>query len=248
MKLVAYYRVSTAKQGESGLGLEAQRNAVRSYARGEDVIAEEFTEVESGKLDERPVLAQAIAKAKEVDGTLVIAKLDRLSRKASFIFSLRDSGVRFVACDMPEANSLTIGIMAVMAEHERELISKRTKEGLAAKKRRKVESIAAALAAVGVHDEGKVLEAYREERRRIAVECGLVDNVLPKARQASIASKRAKAAGCEAWTRAENFAKSLKGEGLSLRAIAEKLNTSAFTTREGRPFQATTVRRLLARG
>lgn len=130
---VSYYRVSTKGQGQSGLGLEAQKTAVGQFVKNELVI-KEFIEVESGKKNDRPELASAIACAKQHQATLVIAKLDRLSRNASFIFTLRDSGVDFVCADMPDANTLTVGIFAVLAQHERELISSRTKAALAAKK------------------------------------------------------------------------------------------------------------------
>lgn len=132
-KYVAYYRVSTAKQGISGLGLEAQRMAVAVFLKDATLLSE-FVEVESGKKNQRPQLEAAIATAKAKGAVLVIAKLDRLSRNAGFIFALRDSGVDFVAADMPDANTLTVGIFAVIAQHERETISKRTKDALAAKK------------------------------------------------------------------------------------------------------------------
>jgi DNA invertase Pin-like site-specific DNA recombinase len=137
VKYVAYYRVSTARQGRSGLGLEAQRAAVLGFINGNgaEVIAE-FTEVESGKRNDRPELEKALHRCKVTGATLVIAKLDRLSRNAAFLLTLRDSGAEFVAADMPDANSLTVGIMALMAQHEREMISKRTKEALAAAKAR----------------------------------------------------------------------------------------------------------------
>ncbi|WP_375436399.1 recombinase family protein [uncultured Hymenobacter sp.] len=134
-KFVAYYRVSTARQGASGLGLEAQRATVQAFAK-DAFILREFVEVESGKRNHRPQLRDAIAQAKAVGATLLIAKLDRLSRNAGFIFALRDSGVDFTCCDMPDANTLTVGIFAVLAQHERETISKRTKEALKAKKAR----------------------------------------------------------------------------------------------------------------
>lgn len=134
---VAYYRVSTDKQGIRGLGMEAQRECVTRYLNGRDIIAE-FQEVESGRVDERPELEKALALCKEERAVLLIAKLDRLSRSAHFLLGLRDSGVEFVACDMPNANRLTIGILAVIAEHEREMISQRTKEALAAAKKRGV--------------------------------------------------------------------------------------------------------------
>jgi DNA invertase Pin-like site-specific DNA recombinase len=135
MKFVAYYRVSTAKQGRSGLGLEAQQASVQAYIKDGQIVAE-YIEVESGKRNDRPELAQAIAHTRREGATLIIAKLDRLARSVAFIFALRDSGVKFLACDMPEANTLTIGLLAALAQHERELISERTKAALIAKKAR----------------------------------------------------------------------------------------------------------------
>lgn len=136
-KLVAYHRVSTAKQGASGLGLEAQQSAIEAYAqRIGGAVLGAFTEVESGKNDDRPQLKAALHQAKVTGATLVIAKLDRLSRNAAFLLTLRDAGVRFVAADMPEANNLTVGIMALVAQEEREAISRRTREALQAAKGR----------------------------------------------------------------------------------------------------------------
>ncbi|QCO66974.1 resolvase [Luteimonas yindakuii] len=137
MKIVSYLRVSTTQQGRSGLGLEAQRVAIERFAsqRGA-LVLQTFIEVESGRLDARPELARALHLAKITGSILVIAKLDRLSRNAAFLLALRDSGVKFVAADMPDANELTVGIMALVAEQEREAISKRTKEALAAAKAR----------------------------------------------------------------------------------------------------------------
>jgi DNA invertase Pin-like site-specific DNA recombinase len=131
-----YYRVSTQKQGVSGLGLEAQQAAVRAFVQDPAQLLLEFVEIESGKKNRRPQLLAAIAEARRVGSTLLIAKLDRLSRNASFILALRDSGVDFMCCDMPDANTLTVGLFAVLAQHERETISKRTKDALAAKKAR----------------------------------------------------------------------------------------------------------------
>jgi DNA invertase Pin-like site-specific DNA recombinase len=137
IRAVAYYRVSTAKQGRSGLGLEAQQSAVRAFleGRGWPPLAE-FIEVESGKRADRPALARALEACRLYGATLVIAKLDRLSRNAAFLLTLRDAGVEFVACDMPDANRLTVGIMAMVAEDEAERISARTRAALAAAKAR----------------------------------------------------------------------------------------------------------------
>ncbi|WP_295686985.1 recombinase family protein [uncultured Nevskia sp.] len=136
-KFVAYLRVSTQQQGRSGLGLEAQRSAVETFAahRGA-LVTQWFTEVESGKRNTRPELVKALHLAKVTGATLVIAKLDRLSRNAAFLLTLRDSGSRFIAADLPDANELTVGIMALVAQQEREAISRRTKEALQAAKRR----------------------------------------------------------------------------------------------------------------
>ncbi len=130
-KYIAYYRVSTQKQGNSGLGLDAQKSSVLNFINDDDVLIESYTDVESGKNNNRPNLIQAIEDCKNNDATLLIAKLDRLSRNAAFIFTLRDTQVKFKCVDMPEANSVTIGIMAVLAQDERERISKRTKDALA---------------------------------------------------------------------------------------------------------------------
>jgi DNA invertase Pin-like site-specific DNA recombinase len=135
MQYVAYYRVSTDKQGQSGLGLEAQQAAVKQYA---DSIIHNFTEIESGKIDSRPQLQAAIALCKRTGAALLIAKIDRLSRQAAFLLTLRDSGVQIVAADMPHAGTLEFGIRAVVAQHEREEISRRTRAALQAAKARGV--------------------------------------------------------------------------------------------------------------
>src|SRR5215470_20066163 len=138
-KFIAYYRVSTARQGRSGLGLEAQQRAVADYLNGGSwKVIEEFTEVESGKQTDRPVLAQALAACRVHKATLVIAKLDRLARDAHFLLGLQKAGVAFRAADMPEDNEMVVGIMAVVAQAERKMISERTKAALAAAKRRGV--------------------------------------------------------------------------------------------------------------
>lgn len=136
---VAYYRVSTARQGRSGLGLDAQQAAVRAYLNGGHwELLDELTEVESGKNSDRPVLAQALEVCKLTGARLVIAKLDRLSRDAHFLMGLEKAGVDFVAVDMPNANRLTVRLMAVIAQEEREMISARTKVALEAAKARGV--------------------------------------------------------------------------------------------------------------
>lgn len=139
-KFIAYLRVSTSKQGANGLGIEAQRKAITEYLNGGKwKLLKEFVEVESGKNDDnRPRLIAAINACKRTRATLLIAKLDRLSRNVAFIANLMDSKVEFVAVDFPTANRLTVHILAAMAEYEREMISKRTKDALRAAKERGV--------------------------------------------------------------------------------------------------------------
>lgn len=136
---ISYYRVSTKHQGQSGLGLEAQKKAVLDYLNGGGwELVEEYTEIESGKRADRPQLEAALRACKKHKATLVIAKLDRLSRNVGFIAKLMESGVEFVATDLPQANKLTIHIMSAMAEYERDMISQRTKAALQAAKARGV--------------------------------------------------------------------------------------------------------------
>jgi DNA invertase Pin-like site-specific DNA recombinase len=133
---IAYYRVSTDRQGRSGLGLDAQRHAVALYLAGRGELVAEFTEVETGKKSDRPQLAAALAECRRLKATLLIAKLDRLARNVYFVSGLMESGVDFVAVDMPEANRLTIHILAAVAEYEADRVSVRTKEALAIAKGR----------------------------------------------------------------------------------------------------------------
>lgn len=142
-KFIAYYRVSTAQQGRSGLGLEAQQAAVASYLNGGDwELIGEYQEIETGKgadaLEKRPVLREALAACKKSGAVLLIAKLDRLARNVHFVTGMIESGVEFKACDMPNADKAMIQIYAVMAELERDQISARTKAALVAAKARGV--------------------------------------------------------------------------------------------------------------
>jgi DNA invertase Pin-like site-specific DNA recombinase len=164
-KFVSYLRVSTARQGESGLGLEAQRKAVLDYLNGGawELIGE-YVEVETGKgsnaLARRPQLVAALAAAKKAKATLIVAKLDRLARNVAFVAAIMEAGVDFVAVDNPHANKLTLHILAAVAEHERDMISERTKAALAAAKARG--------RVLGSH--GKVLAAKNKEDARARVE------------------------------------------------------------------------------
>jgi DNA invertase Pin-like site-specific DNA recombinase len=140
-RYISYLRVSTKRQGQSGLGLEAQRSSVENHLNGSDWnLLGEFVEVESGKRTdrERPQLKEALQACRVHQATLIVAKIDRLARNAHFLLGLRDAGVEFVAADMPDANRMTVGILAIVAEMEAIAISERTKSALAAAKRRGV--------------------------------------------------------------------------------------------------------------
>lgn len=221
MKIVAYYRVSTARQGRSGLGLEAQQRAVGDFAKAKRAeVMGTFTEVESGKDNNRPELAKALHLAKVTGSTLVIAKLDRLSRNAAFLLTLRDSGVKFVAADMEGANSLTVGVMALVAQEEREAISKRTKAALAAAKARGVKlgnpNGTAAIKRAG------------------------------KGNQAGLAVIKSKA-DCYALDLASVVA-ALQAQGIgSLGKLAEALNDRGMETPRGGKWYKSSVRNLLTR-
>ena len=222
MKYTAYYRVSTRQQGNSGLGLEAQKTAVSNFikSRGAKEVPPPFVEVESGKNNDRPKLKQAIKHCKKHGTTLLIAKLDRLSRNASFILNLKDelqqANVEFIACDMPQANTLTLGIMAVMAQHEAEMISERTKAGLAEAKRR-------------------------------GVQLGSPENLTEEAREKAHASISKKARNDQTVRHAFHFIKPLKEKGLSYAKIAHELNTEGYKTRTGKEFHAIQVQRIYKR-
>lgn len=219
-KYVAYYRVSTARQGRSGLGLEAQREAVAVFSNGANWnVVTEFTEVESGKSSDRPELAKAFHACRVYGASLVIAKLDRLSRDAHFLLGLEKAGVDFVAADMPSANRLTVGIMALFADEERRMISARTKAALAAAKRR-----------------GVKLGGYRA-RARLSRE----------AREAGWAALSKRAAE-RAADLLPVLAELRAGGIVSLSAIARSLTTRRIPTARGRSrWTATQVARTLAK-
>ncbi|HEY5239696.1 MAG TPA: recombinase family protein [Rhizomicrobium sp.] len=225
-KIVAYYRVSTAKQGRSGLGLEAQRKAVADYAafHSAKIEGEEFTEIESGKVkaNDRPQLKAAIALAKAKRATLCVAKLDRVGRRAADVLNLlNDSRVKVVFADSPNASQLQIGILAVVAEEEARAISVRTKAALAAAKARGTK--------LGCPNGGAALARYRVENGN--------------------------APGCAGARRSANefandtlaFVEPLVIKGLSDSGIAAALNADGIETRRGGRWHETSVRRLRAR-
>lgn len=227
MKCVSYIRVSTKRQGESGLGLEAQQNAVANYvasAKGE--VVREFREVETGKRSDRLELAKAIDYAKKTKSLLVVGKLDRLARNVAFTSALMESGVEFVACDNPHANRLLIHILAAIAEDEARRISERTKDALAAAKRRGTKLGSSRPG----HWEGR--EHLRDKALKLAVKAAAVSHrkETDKAYEPILEDLRQ-------WRR----------EGLSTRQIAAKLNEEGHVTRTGCKWNAGQVSRVLNR-
>jgi DNA invertase Pin-like site-specific DNA recombinase len=219
-RFVAYYRVSTQRQGASGLGLEAQRKAVLDHLNGGSwELVAEFVEVESGKRNDRPKLAEALAACRKHKATLVIAKLDRLARNVRFIAELMESGVAFVAVDMPMANRLTVHILAAVAEHEREMISSRTRAALAAAKAR---GRRLGWAIEGRRDEQRKAARRGADRGRQRADA-FAENVLP-------------------------VIESIRRAGITtLSDIAEALNMRGIRTARGGKWYAMTVRNILQR-
>lgn len=192
MQVVSYLRVSTARQGASGLGLEAQRAAVAAYiAAGSHKLVAEYVEIESGAKSKRPELAAALSSCHLHHATLVIAKLDRLARNVAFIANLMDGGVDFVACDMPHANRLTLHLLAAIAEHEREMIGQRTKAALQAAKARgvKLGNPNGAKAISGRYLAGAVISGKRNQNRAIQ-RANAADNVIKDIMSSGIEGSR----------------------------------------------------------
>ena len=221
MKIVTYRRVSTPKQGRSGLGLEAQEAAIQAFAceRSAKIICQ-YTEVESGKTNERPQLEAALHHAKVTGAILVIAKLDRLSRNASFTLTLRDSGVRFICCDMPEANDLTIGVLAVVAQAEAKAISERTKDALKAARVRGIRlgnpNGASALSRAGKGNKAAIAQVMDEANQRARDLAVVVQDIR-------------------------------KGGAVTLAAIAKQLNDREMMTPRGGRWHPSSVSNLLRR-
>jgi DNA invertase Pin-like site-specific DNA recombinase len=221
MKIVTYQRVSSDKQGRSGLGLEAQQAAIAAHAaHTKATIIASFTEVESGRNNTRPALAEALKKARIHGATLVIAKLDRLSRNAEFLLHLQAGSVPFVCCDMPGANPLTVGIMAVIAEAESKMISARTKSAMQAAK-----------AQGRIFGNPNGAEALRRAG---------------KGNGASCAAQKA-----NALTRATDLSETLQdviaAGHTTLRAQANELNRRGITTKRGGKWHASSVSNLRGR-
>lgn len=217
---VSYYRCSTKRQGQSGLGLEAQRAAVRSFLGGATPVAE-FEEVESGRRHDRPALEAALRECKLRNATLVIAKLDRLSRSVSFIARLMEDGTEFVALDTPQANSFTLHILAALAEHERKLISERTRSALAAAKVRGVK--------LGGRRDGFRIEDHGHKGRARSLEVR-------------------RAAASDRQNGLLEVVRRLHSETGSLRGAARALNEKAIPAPRGGSWSAGQVRRLMMSG
>lgn len=212
IKYVAYYRVSTTKQEQSGLGLESQRSIIANYInRQNGCLLSEFTEQESGNVDDRSELKRAISTSKNSNGTLIVAKLDRLSRSVSFISQLMDSKVKFVCADMPEANEFTLHIFAALAQQERKYISQRTKDALHAKKLREPE--------------------WRPGTNN------LTDTGRKKAHMTNYMKARTDTNVVHAY----HYIETLKRNGMTYQQIADRLNEENYRTRTGKSFQASTV-------
>lgn len=221
--MIGYVRVSTDRQGRSGLGLEAQQESLRQLAGSQQSrLVRVYTEVESGTHSDRPQLRQAIAHARRLGAVLAIAKLDRLARNMAFVATLMDSGVEFVAADNPHANRLTLHILAAVAEDEARRISDRTKAALAAYKAR-----------------GGALGATRQECRNLTQEAR------QRGSQASAEASRRRAA--EMYEDLRGVLEEMRDEGLSLAAMAERLNEMGHTTRRGCRWLPTQVARVLNR-
>jgi DNA invertase Pin-like site-specific DNA recombinase len=216
-RFVAYYRVSTDRQGKSGLGLEAQREDVQRYLDGGSwSLAAEVTEVESGKRNDRPELDRALGLCRLYGATLVVAKLDRLARNVAFISKLMESGVDFVAVDFPQANRLTVHILAAVAEHEAAMISARTKAALNAAKARgvKLGNPANLSNRLDGSAKGNAAKAAKAAKRA----ADLLPLILP-----------------------------MKTDGVSLRQIADGLNRCGVPAPRGGEWSAVAVKRILDR-
>lgn len=219
-KFICYYRVSTKKQGKSGLGLDAQETICKNYVDGQKgIIVNSFVEVESGKNDNREKLAQAIQECKSTNSILAIAKLDRLSRSVEFIFSLKNSGVNFVCVDMPELTTMTLGIFATFAQSERERISERITIALAEKKKKGV---------------------------KLGKPENLANN-FEKAYNNSLTTRQSNAMNNENNRKAGLLVISLRQSGKTWNEITKTLNDNGFKTRRGGVFGMTQVVRLYDR-
>ena len=234
-KYIAYYRVSTSKQGGDGLGIQAQQDAVLRYVNANGGIIKEFTEIETGtRKKKRVAIYEAIELAKKENAILIVAKLDRLARDVEFTSALFNGGVEFICCDNPNANKLTIQLLSVIAEYEAEMISKRIKEALQVKKNNISKKIY-------TNKDGSEMIPIKGEIR-LGNPNGFADyqNLgIEKIKENSIKNK--------ANVQAMDVICNARKEGLSYQAIANKLNNLQYTTRYGKQFNPIQVQRLALR-
>jgi DNA invertase Pin-like site-specific DNA recombinase len=221
---IGYFRVSTHNQvrlDKTSLGIEAQRTAVKNFIGTSGELLQEFIEIESGKNNNRPILEKAINEAERTGATLIIAKIDRLSREVSFLFQLKqriqNSGVRIKSLDIPSMDTLNLGIYGTIAQHERETTSNRTKVALA-------------------------------ELKKKGVKLGTPDNLTENARQKGQETIKQNAINNDQNRQAQAIIRGCKDQGMSYHQIASYLNSLNFRTRYGKGFYATSVKRLSDRG
>lgn len=253
VKLVGLVRVSTPKQGESGLGLEGQDVDIEDYRRRTDgILLRTYTEIESGKYDDiedRPRLKAAVGHALRSNATLVIGKLDRLVRSIPMLSYLKKTGVRFVACDNPNANEVMIDILVSIAANERRQTSERTKKALEAYRTGKHISkrVKAIYADRDEEVPPEVIEATAGKLGASLPQCR--ENLTEEGRRKGLArsAARRKALAIGAYADLVPFMRQLRAEGLSLHAIANRLNTDGQSTRRGSAWSATQVKRVLDR-
>lgn len=215
---VAYLRVSTQKQGYSGLGLEAQREIIQKYLCGKNPIAE-YVEIESGRKKDRPKLKEALTLCRKDGATLIVAKLDRLARSVSFLSNLLESGVEILFCDFPQANKMMLHILSAISQYEAELIATRTKSALKAKKARGYK----------LGNPEHLLDKHEQ------------------AIQNSIKTCKEKADNNPNYKRAVAILRTLVKEKHTLQEIADILNKEGFVTSQGCSFSKSTVYKLIKR-
>ena len=234
-KFIAYYRVSTKKQGTSGLGLQAQKNAVSNYVGINGEIIGEFTEVESGTRKKKRVeIYKAIELAKKEKATLVVAKLDRLARDVEFTSALYNGNVEFVCCDNPTANKLTIQLLSVIAEHEAEVISRRIKETLKVKKDKIKKG-------VYTNKDGSEMKPING-KVRLGNPNGFGDY-----QKLGVQKIKENALNDKANIQAMDIICTARKDGMTFQQIADKLNKLQYKTRRGKEFYPIQVQRLFKR-
>lgn len=220
---IGYYRISTKHQlrtDNSSLGIESQRTSVNNFIGLSGKLIKEYMEIESGKNNNRPILEEAIREAEKTGATLLIAKLDRLSREVSFLFQLKDRisnrGIKIKSLDIPSMDTLNLGIFGTIAQHERETTSARTKTALA-------------------------------ELKRKGIKLGTPKNLTKEARNKAHNSIKINARMDDRNRQAQALILNCKDKGMTYRQIAKYLNNLNFRTRYDKEFQATTVKRLFER-